>query len=181
MTALQAGDDTALTELMNRWSGRVAAYLQRLTGEAEVALELAQEVFVRVYQHRARYRPRAAFSTWLFTIATNLARQHRRWRGRHPTVSWHEPAGEGRALPEPVAGGLTPAAAAVSAETLRAVEAAFAALPLELREAMSLFIYEGLSYVEIAAITGGSPKAVETRIYRARQKLKTALAEWREK
>lgn len=181
MTALQAGDEAALGQLMTRWSSRVAAHLQRMTGNVDTALDLAQEVFVRVYQHRTRYEPRAAFSTWLFTIATNLARHHLRWRGRHPTVSLEDLSDDKTPQTDVPNASPTPAAAAISAETLRTVEAAFAALPLELRETMSLFIFEGLSYAEIAAITGGSVKAVETRIYRARQKLKTSLAGLREK
>ena len=80
-----------------------------------------------------------------------------------------------RSSTEPVDPGLSPDAAAVSAERLRAVQNAFQLLPVDLREAMTLFIYEGLSYVEIASIVHCSAKAVETRIYRARQILKEKL------
>ncbi len=180
MAALRAGDDRALNELMDRWRGKVAAYLLRVTGSHDTAMDLTQEVFVRVYQSRERYRPSAAFSTWLFTIATNLARNHARWRARHPTVSLDAPGAAGEDSPAPrhetTDPGPTPAASAITTETLRSIETAFAALPQELREAMSLFIFQDLGYAEIAAITGGTPKAVETRIYRARQKLKETLA-----
>src|ERR1041384_3753816 len=87
MARLAAGHDAALNELMARHSGRLFGYLVRiLTNETE-ADDLAQETFVRVYLNRARFRPSARFSTWLFAIATNLARDRLRWRTRHPNVS----------------------------------------------------------------------------------------------
>jgi RNA polymerase sigma-70 factor (ECF subfamily) len=178
MARLAEGEDAALNELMDRWGGRVAAFLHRLTGQREVAADLAQETFVNLYQARERYRPRGNFSTYLFSIASNLARNHARWNRRHPTVSSAAgpDADEGTVnqLADPAP---TPDEAARAAERFRAVHAAFLLLPTELREAMSLFVYEGLGYADIAAIAQCSPKAVETRIYRARQLLKEHLRE----
>jgi RNA polymerase sigma-70 factor (ECF subfamily) len=91
MRCLAEGDDLALNRLMDAWSQPLIAYLIRLTGSDATAQDLAQETFVRVYRHRLEYRSSQKFSTWLFAIATNLARNHARWRGRHPeTLLGHE-------------------------------------------------------------------------------------------
>src|SRR5688572_13207869 len=87
MARLSAGDDLALNALMDRWGGRVAGFLHKMTGQHEAAADLAQETFVKLYQARGRYRPSGNFSTYLFAIASNLARNHARWKSRHPTVS----------------------------------------------------------------------------------------------
>lgn len=179
MVRLAGGEDPALGELMARWGPRVTAFLQRMTGRRDVATDLAQETFVKLYQARGRYRPSGGFSTYLFAIAANLARNHARWSARHPTVSFDaKPDEGGSAVPDLADTRQTPAESARSAERMRAVQAAFRRLSPDLREAMSLFVYEGMGYAEIAAVTQCSPKAVETRIYRARQILKELLGEF---
>src|SRR5690349_12063877 len=95
MRQLVTGHDAALSSLMERHGERLFHYLIRQLQNKEDAAEVAQEAFVRVYQHRARFDPRQKFSTWLYTIATNLARDRLKWRARHPQVSLHQPAGDG--------------------------------------------------------------------------------------
>src|SRR5882757_180249 len=90
MLRLKGGDDLALNELMARWQHPLVSFILRYTGNREDALDLAQETFVRVFEHRSSYEPRSRFSTWLFTIATNLCRNQARWRERHPTVTLHD-------------------------------------------------------------------------------------------
>ena len=180
MLRLAGGDDLALNALMSRWQDRVAGFLYRMTGRVEVAADLAQETFVKVYQARARYRPGGTFSTWLFTIAANLGRNHARWMARHPTVPLEPAALRDSAPVETADPGLSPDEAAQSAELGRLVQDAFQTLPADLRETMTLFIHEGMSYVEIASVAGCSVKAAETRIYRARQILKEKLKSVRE-
>lgn len=176
MSRLAQGDDLALNLLMDRWGERVAAFLHRMTGSHDAAVDLAQETFVKLYQARDRYRPNGVFSTYLFSIAANLARNHARWKGRHPTLSLDAtPEEGGAAVPELADACQTPEQAAVTSEKVRAVHQAFLSLPPDLREAMTLFVYEGMGYAEIAAVSQCSPKAVETRIYRARQILKEQL------
>lgn len=176
MRHLATGDDLALNALMERWGGRVTAFLHKMTGERATALDLAQEAFVKLYQARDRYRPADNFSVWLFSIAANLARNHARWKTRHPTVSLDAtPAGEGSALSTVSDPRQNPREAAVTAETAQAIHSAFVRLPPDLREAMTLFIHEGMSYADIAAVSGCTRKAVETRIYRARQLLREEL------
>ncbi len=176
MSRLAAGDDLALNILMDRWGPRVAAFLHKMTGSRDTALDLAQETFVKLYQARDRYRPSGSFSTYLFAIASNLARNHARWRNRHPTLSLDVASEDGGiVVAEAKDPDQTPEEAAQTAEKMRAVHAAFLLLPEDLREAMTLFVHEGMAYAEIAAIAGCSPKAVETRIYRARLILREQL------
>lgn len=171
MNRVRAGDETALGELMGRWERPVKAVIGRLVLNARDADELAQETFVRVWQQRARFRNDAAFRPWIFAIAVNLARNRLRWWRRRPEIAleaWTE-------APAATADGAT---AAERVERSRAVQAAIAELPTDQREALVLSEYEWLSHAEIASIVGATPKAVETRIARARAALRTALARW---
>ena len=176
MLRLRDGEDLALNEIIDRWQRRLTSYLLRLTGSEAVALDLAQETFVRVYQNRARYRPTGAFSTWLFAIASNLARHHIRWRMRHPSISIdaEQPAiAEALSASDP-----DPSARLENNERANAVREAISRLPPDLREAVILFEYEDMSYDQIAKIQGCSVKAVETRLYRARGTLREKLDRW---
>lgn len=170
MLALQGGEELALNRLMTRWERPLRSFLYRSTRNEHDALDLAQETFVRVYQHRARYRAGARFSTWMFQIALNLARDHARRQRRRPTDSL-----EG--APEQFTHH-TPRGDATSAEAAAAVRAAVRKLPEDLREAVLLSEFQDLSHAEIAEIVGATPKAVETRLYRAREKLRTLLARY---
>lgn len=171
MQRLASGDDTALNEIMNRWKEKVFGFVQRMTGDAETAADLAMETFVRIYQHRHSYQANAAFATYLFRIATNLTRNHLRWQRRHPSVSLDEAC----LTVETQQGEEPPDADAGLKERLTIVEKAISALPPDLREAILLFTYEDMSYAEIARTSRCSIKAVETRIYRSRQILKSLL------
>jgi RNA polymerase sigma-70 factor (ECF subfamily) len=178
MRRLREGDDLALNEIMERWQRRLTSYLLRAIGNETVAVELAQETFVRVYQSREKYQPKGEFSTWLFAIATNLLRQHFRWIKRHPTVSMDsvEPGRDDPPLSERL-----PAEDSNNVERderARIVKDAVTALPPDLREAVLLFEYEDLSHEQISKIAGCSKKAVETRLYRARAILREKLSRW---
>lgn len=172
MSRLATGEDLALNDIMLRWQGRIAAFLLRMTCNQAVACDLTQETFVRLYQSCPRYKPTASFPGYLFSIATNLARNHHRWRMRHPAESIHKLEDIGM---EPASEDSTPDEVLAQVETARAVQQAVQDLPEELREALVLFTYHELGYHEIATIIGCSPKAVETRLYRARQILKEQL------
>jgi RNA polymerase sigma-70 factor (ECF subfamily) len=178
MRRLRDGDDLALNEIMDRWQRRLTSYLLRAIGNETVAVDLAQETFVRVYQSRDKYQPKGEFSTWLFAIATNLLRQHFRWLKRHPTVSMDtvEPDRDDQPLSDRL-----PAEDSNRVERderAKIVKDAVTALPPDLREAVLLFEYEDLSHEQIAKIAGCSKKAVETRLYRARAILREKLSRW---
>jgi RNA polymerase sigma factor (sigma-70 family) len=172
MQRLAAGDDLALNEIMSRWQQRVASFLRRMTGSDATACDLAQETFVRLYHSREHYKPSAPFPSYLFRICANLARNHHRWLKRHPSepIEALQEAGL-----EPASGAATPDAALSQADTLQAVNRAVEQLPTDLRESLVLFTYEEMSHADIATVLDCSPKAVETRIYRARQILKDKL------
>ena len=180
MARLRDGDDLALNELMARWQQPLANYLARFCGNEATALDLAQETFVRVYEARARYDTRGKFATWLYTIAGNLARNAHRWQQRHPTVSLDAPTGEngGTLATHLPAAGLPPDANAEASERATAVREAIADLPEDQRTVVLLSEYEDRSHAEIAAVLACTPKAVETRLYRARQTLRERLANW---
>jgi RNA polymerase sigma-70 factor (ECF subfamily) len=180
MEQLQAGRAAALNDLMDRHAAPLFHFLHRLTGNEEDANDLAQETFVRVFKSKDSFRLDQKFSTWIFTIAANLARNHFRWRGRHPQVSLEAESAEtesslGSALPSP---SLSPQEEALAVERARAVRSAVAALPPDLREALVLCEWEECSVAAAAEILKTTPKAVESRLHRARQTLRTRLQGW---
>ena len=178
MQRLAAGDDAALAVLMVRWELPLKRFLYRLLLDAHEAADLAQETCVKLYQRRETFRAEARFAPWIFTIAANLARNRRRWWRRHPAVSLDElapGAREGTSGWEPSDPGAGPAERAQRGEAAAAVRAAVAALPHELREVVVLAEYEERPQTEIAAILGCTTKAVEMRLYRARERLRRAL------
>jgi RNA polymerase sigma-70 factor (ECF subfamily) len=179
MGRLLAGHDGALDDLIQRHGERLFHYLLRQLSESE-AEDCTQETFVRIYLHRAKFRSGAKFSTWLYTIATNLARDCQRRKKRHPEVSLDAASGsegaEGTLLDTMAGGGATPGEALLAEEKSGQVRQAVQALPEDLREALILYEYENLSQEEIAEVLECTPKAVETRIYRARNLLRKSLA-----
>jgi RNA polymerase sigma factor (sigma-70 family) len=177
MRRVRAGDEAAFAELMGRWELPVKRLIARIVLNASEAEELAQETMVRVWQQREKFREGAAVRPWIFAIAANLSRNRLRWWRRRPTVSlheWSETSGEWGVLSDEGGGGET----LERAERAEAVRAAVAALPVELREALVLFDYEGLSQAEAGAALGCTVKAVESRVARARDKLRGALRRW---
>lgn len=169
MARVQRGDEAALGALMERWELPVKSVVGRIVLNATEAEELAQETFVRVWQQRGKFQTGAAFRPWVFAIAVNLARNRLRWWRRRPNVELQE-------WTETDGGGLAPENRLETAERAAAVRDAVAALPLELREAIVLSEYEQMSYAEIALAVGATAKAVETRIYRAKEKLRGMLS-----
>ncbi len=172
MRRVQGGDEAALGALMAQWELPTKRLLARILRNAADADDLAQEAFVRVWQNRARFHPGAEFRPWLFAIAVNLARNRLRWWRRRPQVEleeWEQAA---------IDSGLGARTALEQKEEAEAVRAAVGRLPLDQREALVLFSYEGLSHAEIAAAVGGTPKSVEAKLYRARMSLKAALRRW---
>ncbi len=180
MARLAAGHDAALNELMERHATAVFHFLCRMLNNEEDANDLAQETFVRVFRARETFRPGEKFSSWLFTIAANLARNQIRWRTRHPNISLDAETGTAEqspanSLPSPVA---APGEQLQAAERAAAVRAAVGALPVDLREAIVLCEWEEHSIAEAARILSATPKAVESRCYRARQMLRERLKPW---
>lgn len=180
MQRLAAGQDPALNDLMERHAPAVFHFLCRMLNHEDDANDLAQETFVRVFRARETFRPTEKFSAWLFTIAANLARNQIRWRSRHPNVSLDAETGAAEqslasTLPSPDS---APNEQLLAAERTAAVRAAVAQLPTDLREAIVLCEWEEQSMAEAARILDATPKAVESRCYRARQILRERLKKW---
>jgi RNA polymerase sigma-70 factor (ECF subfamily) len=164
---VHAGNDAGFEELMRRYKKPVLNFVYRLLGNASEADDVAQETFVRAYQHLASYRPKEKLSTWLFAIARNAAIDRLRYRQRHPTESL-----SGIVAASPARG---PAAEAANRELGAQIAAAVEALPEDQRTAIVLAEYNGLSQTEIAAIMDCSAKSVESRLYRAKATLRERL------
>jgi RNA polymerase sigma-70 factor (ECF subfamily) len=180
MERLIAGYETALNDLIERHATPVFHFLCRMVGNEDDANDLAQEAFVRVFKSAGSFRLEQKFSSWLFTIAANLARNHFRWRTRHPNVSLDAANQEteqtlGDTLP---ANDPAPNEEALAVERAAAVRAAVGKLPEDLREAIVLCEWEDRSTAEAATILETTPKAVESRLYRARQILRERLKSW---
>ena len=177
MARLAGGHDGALNELMERHGEKLFHYLVRSLQNKDEAEDLAQETFVRVFQNRGRFDRRQKFSTWLYTIASNLVRDRYRWRTRHPQVSLEAQDSEtGTGFGDRLADSRsTPSESFQSSERAEAVRRAVAELPEELRQPLILAEWEEKPQVEIATILGCTVKAVETRIYRARKQLREKL------
>jgi len=174
MRRLVSSQEVALDDLMNRHGQRLLNYLTRYLGNEAEAKDCVQETFVRIYVHRAKFQPTARFSTWLYTIATNCARNLK--RARRPEVRLEDETALGDSLvavPDSAANALEQLLVQEQTEEIRR---AVLALPEALRAPLVLFEFENLPQAEIAKVLGCTRKAVEVRIYRARQILRKALA-----
>jgi RNA polymerase sigma-70 factor (ECF subfamily) len=180
MERLQAGYDAALNDLMQRHATSVFCFLCRMLSDEDDANDLAQETFVRVFRARDSFRTSEKFSSWLFTIAANLARNEIRRRSRHPNISIDAETGP---TEHSLADELPDRKPAPNEETLAteravAVRIAVRQLPDDLREAIVLCEWEERSVAEAATILETTPKAIESRLYRARQTLREKLKQW---
>jgi len=167
----QAGELAAFDELVRRHNGSLYGYLWRLCRNSADAEEMAQEVFIKAWQGIARFRGAASFKTWLFRIATNLCIN--RLSRRRPV----DP------LPDEIPGRVAdePEEAFRRRAQSECVSAALARLPADQHTAMLLFVYEEMSYEEIAAATGRSRASVNSLLYRARMSVRKTLEAARER
>jgi RNA polymerase sigma-70 factor (ECF subfamily) len=169
MRSWQQGDSLAFETLVRRWQQPMARLFSRLLGRTDQVPDLCQEVFLRVYHARWRYRESGSFSTWLYRIALNVAHDAGRRRHRDPApLEGHEPADR-----------LAPAdALCQQQEAVRLVTQAVAELPQPLREVLVLHHYEGLKFEEIARLTGSPASTLKSRFAVALGRLRTRLQEW---
>ncbi|MDX2111197.1 MAG: RNA polymerase sigma factor [Verrucomicrobiota bacterium] len=184
-------DPRALKILMHRWELRLRKYLLRLLNDQRGASMVAKDAFVCVYVKRAKYNPAKPFSHWLYGIATNEARSYQRWwkakfcvsRDALRTIITGNPGKDStgtrsNGMLEPADSGLSPDVADLHREKIEAVRKAISSLPIGLREPLILAEYEDKGYTEIAAILNITPKAVETRLRRARVTMKLSLQKY---
>jgi RNA polymerase sigma-70 factor (ECF subfamily) len=168
------GDVTGFTTLVERYQSRLVNYLHRLVRDVEEAHDLAQEVFVRVYQALDRFDPQYRFSTWLFRVAQNAAIDViRKRRLRLVPLVRPDEDGEGMHEIEVAAEGPSALDRMEGAERDAKVRDAIDGLPWEYRELIVLRHYGELAYEEIAE-TKGMPLGTD-KLFRARQMLKAML------
>lgn len=173
-----ATDRAAFEQLVKEHEDRIVGYLTRLTGQRERAEDVAQETFVRFYQHRHRYREEGTVTAYLFRIATNLVRSQerrkKRWRLLQPVLGRGGRSPDGvREEGESQVG--DPQRRALASEEQRQVTRAIARLDLTYRAPLVMREIQGFSYREIAAALEISEGTVKSRLHRAREMLRQEL------
>jgi RNA polymerase sigma-70 factor (ECF subfamily) len=171
MVRVAQDDQDAFRLLVERWEQPVYAFLERMMGSREEALDLSQETFLRVYTQARRYRPMGQFRSWLFRIAGNLARSGLRRRRIVRWVHFEAP------LHDRPARAVTPENDRARAVARADVRRALQALPDRQREAVVLRHYAELSHREIAQSMGTTVPAVESLLQRAMVALRLRLAD----
>ncbi len=167
LDAVARSDAGALGELAQRHQAKAIALAYRMLQRQDLAEDIAQEAFLRIWRHAPRYRGDARFTTWLYRIVSNLCLDHMRRAKRSPDE-----------LPEAsVDGRQSSPEEPVETNELRAqVRRAVAALPERQRLVLILHRYEELTHAEIADVTGWSASAVESLLVRAYANLRQSLA-----
>jgi len=171
---LRAGDQSAYRQVVDAYKDRLITVIARVAGAGPDAEDLAQETFLKAFAAIGRFDGRSALFTWLYRIAVNTARDWSDHRRRRPTVPLHGPEG---LLVEPLAPDGPPDDEAVRREERQAVRRALQRLPEPFRTTLVLREMEGLSYEAIADALDVSIGTVESRIFRARCKLRALLEE----
>jgi RNA polymerase sigma-70 factor, ECF subfamily len=165
--------------LVERYQHRLLGVFVHLIGRADEAEDLSQEVFLRIYRARKGYRPRAKFSTWLFTIANNLALNHLRAKGRNPTVPLAQEGSRSQPIrstdEKAVSRDGTASAQMRKVELSEVVRQALEELGEDQRMAVLLNKFEEMSYTEIAEVMKRSEAAVKSLLARARTNLRERL------
>lgn len=180
----QGGDETAFTALVEKYRERVRAVAYRFMQNQAEAEDIAQDTFIRLVQARERYRPKAKFSSFLFTIAHNLCLNALRHRKRHPTQSMDaavsaEEDAPARQWADPSA---VPAVQVLEDEERAVmVRKAVDQLPPDERMALILDHWEDQPLEEIAEVLRKSVPAVKSLLFRARAKLRISLAAYCQK
>jgi RNA polymerase sigma-70 factor, ECF subfamily len=179
---LEVRDDkaAAFEELMLRYQNRLVTVLEHLVGRRDLAEDLAQDVFLRIYRARKRYVPGAKFSTWLFTIANNVASNALRSQSRRKEVNWKARPGESTGANTldqmaQAASALMPSRQMDKAEVRDVVREAIGTLNERQRLAVLLSKFENMSYEDIAETMEMTPQAIKSLLSRARGNLRAVL------
>ncbi len=165
----QQGEAAAFETLVRRWEGPVARFVARLVGRPEQVADLCQEVFLRVFLAGPRYREKAAFSTWIYRIALNVARDAGR-RQRHEPARLHDH--------EPESPAVSAEALYEQRELATAVDDALQTLPEPLREVIVLRHYEAVSFEDMARLLGTPASTLKSRFTAALSRLRQQLQPW---
>ena len=169
----QQGDELAYVELVNRYRDRLMNFVFRFVGSFEEAEDIVQDTFVKLYQKKDYYRPISEFSTWIFTIASNLAKTELRKRKRRKVSYLSQIGIEEKDFDIPVED--TTDEETVGEYTESQIQDAIQSLQLHFRTALILRDIEELSYEEISKILDVPLGTIKSRINRARLQLQEKL------
>ncbi len=172
--ACQDGSSEAQRELYECYKGKVYSLALYLTGDAEMAKDLTQEIFVKVFRNLRAFRFESSFSSWLYRLATNTCLNALRDRRSRREVGLEEVAG----TPQEFDTGRSLEEQQVNQQIQRAVREAILSLKPPLRVVVVLRYVEGLSYSEIAALLSCSEGTVASRLSRAHRLLERKLKAW---
>lgn len=167
------GDQGAFNTLVWRWQDRLYHFALRYIGDAEEARDLCQQAFLRAYSKLGTLRQKEHFGTWLHQIALNICRDH--LRRRRPQQSLEQYAEE-RGQPHPALGTSPPAGQ--GCELRQLLNRALQTLPEEQRLVIVLKEYQGMKFVEIAAVLDAPVNTVKSRLYYGLKALRRCLQEW---
>lgn len=183
MLRVREGDENAFGQLVTKYQNRLIGIFTNMFGDSALAEDLAQEVFLRIYRARQGYEPTAKFSTWVFQIASNLASNSRRTKGRkkevqfNPGTSGSQPVHMGEALVADKSA-LMPTRQLDAEELREHILSAMETLNERQRMAVLLHKFEGMSYIEIGNIMDMTPQAIKSMLSRARENLRIALEKY---
>jgi len=173
---VQNGSRKAYDELVARYKGRLYSFIIRMVKDPTLAEDLTQETLIRVYIHAAKYREIAKFSTWVFTIATNLVRNKMRQRSRRPRMLSLNPAPDEDDIPlDPADPTADPSMDVQRQEMADIINEATSRIPEKYRIPFLLREVDQLSYEEIQQVTGLKLGTVRSRINRARTRFRALI------
>jgi RNA polymerase sigma-70 factor (ECF subfamily) len=171
-----SGVEGSFEELVRRYQRPISAYVYRMVGNYESALDLTQEIFIKVYSSLRRYRAEFKFSTWIYKIAHNSAVDHLRRNATREQSLVVGPEGDQYDLPIE-SGRLTPEQESERKERRVEIESVVRALPANYRELIILRHSQDLSYEEIVEVTGLPLGTVKNRLFRAREMMRQQFVE----
>lgn len=177
VSRVQAGERRAFDLLVLRYQQRIAALAWRYTQNSQDVSDITQEAFIRAYRALQDFRGDSEFYTWLYRITVNVAKNHLAAQGRRPFMTDIDDPTQG--WPDRVQVEPGPAAEHEGSELARVVQRAFTDLPEDLREALRLREFEGLSYEAIAECMATPVGTVRSRIFRARDAIDRRVQAWR--
>ena len=173
----QRGDLRAFDLLVLKYQGRIGALVSRYVNDPGDAEDVTQEAFIKAYRALDKFRGDSAFYTWLYRIASNAAKNHLVAKGRRPGADATIEDAEAFEHAGWVSESGAPEAVLMSEELAQVVTKAIEALPKELRAALTLREFEGLSYDDIAAVLDCPVGTVRSRIFRARESIDERVRE----
>ena len=179
MLRVAGGEEAAFEQLIERHQGAIIGTVSKMLGNASDAEDIAQQVFIRLWKSAPRYKPKAKFTTFLYTITRNLVFNESRRKSRKKEYSMEEREDDFH-LQTADHQNASPDQGMLQQELRQAVDKAIADLPEKQRLAVILRRYEGMPYDEIAKILGLSVSAIKSQLFRARHTLRESLQHYLE-